>query len=74
VEVLSNTRDPRRQTLLASMVVGGDERDLSMLARIDIMMTTMTNLDLGIVRNGRLAIVGWKCDLEDAKVVLCHLV
>jgi len=59
IEVLSNACDPGRQTLLASMVVWCDERDLLTLARVGTITTFMTDLDLRIVRNGRLAVASW---------------
>lgn len=58
VEILGDSRDPSRNALLSGVIVGYDEGDL----------------DLGVMRNCRLAILGRQGDLEDAELVLLHLV
>lgn len=36
--------------------------------------TSLSNLDLGVMRNGGLAVLSWQGNLEDAELILLHLV
>ena len=58
VKILCDSCNPSGNTLLSGVIVGYDEGDL----------------DLGIMRDCRLAILSRQGDLEDAELVLLHLV
>lgn len=73
-EVLGNACDPCRDTLLPFVIVGCYEGDLLWLVVFLSAASDLNYLDLGIVSYGRLAIDRWKCDFEDTKLVLLHLV
>lgn len=72
MEVLSDARDPSRKTLLAGVIVGCDERDLGSLVSL-CSDRTLTDLDLGVMRDSRLSVLRGQCNFEHSEVVLLHL-